>query len=136
MSANNTTNGPRWSGRRALAARMLAAGANMARVSSALGLSPATARRYATIFAAGGVDALLALGDVGRQSRLSVEALEQLMRAIRQAPGRVGMQGECWTNALVQQFIEQEFSISYSHSHINRLIRDHGLQRWLRQSQK
>lgn len=115
---------------------MLAAGASMTRVSSALGLSPATAKRYATIFATGGVDALLALGDVGRQSRLSVEALEQVIRAIRQAPGGVGMQGQCWTNALVQQFIEQEFSISYSHSHINRLIRDHGLQRWLRQSQK
>lgn len=131
MSASNNTTGPRWSGRRAHAARMLAAGVSMARVSSALGLSPATARRYERTFAAGGVDALLALGDVGRQSRLSVEALEQVIHAIKQAPGRVGMHGQCWTNALVQQFIEQVFSISYSHSHINRLIRDHGLQHWM-----
>jgi transposase len=102
MSANDTTNGPRWSGRRARAARMLAAGVSMTRVSSALGLSPARARRYESIFAAGGVDALLALRDVGRQSRLSGGALEQVIRAIRQAPGRVGMPGECWTNSLVQ----------------------------------
>lgn len=136
MSATNTTKGPRWSGRRARAARMLAAGVSIARVSSALGLSAATARRYESIFASGGIDALLALGDVGRQSRLSVEALEQVIRAIRQAPGRAGMQGACWTTALVKQFIEQEFSIFYSHFHINRLIRDHSLQHWMNRTLK
>jgi transposase len=136
MSANNLMNGPRWSGRRALAARMLEAGASMTRVSAALGLSRATARRYETVFTAGGVDALLSLGDVGRQRRLNADDLERLVLCIRQAPACVGLAGDCWTNLLVQQFIEREFGISYSHSHINRLVRDHGLQRWLRQSQK
>ncbi|WP_408733814.1 helix-turn-helix domain-containing protein [Paraburkholderia tropica] len=136
MSANNTTNRARWSVRRAHAARMLAAGVSIARVSSALGLSPATARRHENVFTAGGVDALLALGDVGCQRRLTADCLDRLIRSVRQTPASVGLAGESWTNSLVHEFIEREFSVSYSHSHINRLIRDHGLQHWLRQSPK
>ncbi len=108
----------------------------MTRVAAALGLSPATARRYESVFAAGGVDALLALGDVGRQRRLGMDSLARLICSVRQTPASVGLAGESWTNSLVQQFIEREFSVTYSLSHINRLIRDNGLQHWLRQSPK
>ncbi|WP_412760709.1 helix-turn-helix domain-containing protein [Paraburkholderia tropica] len=133
MSANDTPIGPRWSRRRARAARMLAAGMDIAQVASELGLSPATARRYESAFVTGGADALLKMGDVGRRSRLSADELARVVQAIRQPPDRVGLQWECWTNSLVQRFIEREFRICYSYSHINRLIRDHGLQHWIRQ---
>jgi transposase len=133
MSANDKPIGPRWSGRRARAARMLAAGANIARVASVLGLSPATARRYENAFITGGADALMEMGDVGRRSRLCDDELAQVIQAIRHPPTRVGLAGECWTNSLVQRFVDREFQICYSYSHINRLIRDHGLQHWIRQ---
>ncbi|WP_408585510.1 winged helix-turn-helix domain-containing protein [Paraburkholderia bannensis] len=73
------------------------------------------------------------MGDVGRRSRLSTGDLSLVIQSIRQSPGSAGLAGEYWTNALVQQFIEREFQICYSYSHINRLIRDHGLQHWIRQ---
>jgi transposase len=136
MSANKTGNGPRWSGRRARAARMLAAGMGIARVASALGLSPLTARRYERAFAMGGADALTGLGDVGRRSRLSAGALATLTEAVRRPPAAAGFADECWTGALVRLFIEREFQITYSSSHINRLIRDHGLQHWIGPSRK
>jgi transposase len=132
MSANKIITGPRWSGRRARAAQMLAAGLTIVRVAALLGLSPATARRYQVAFANGGADALMTMGDVGRRPRLAADAIARVITAVRQPPDRVGLEGQCWTNLLVQQFIEREFHISYSYSHINRLIRDNGLQHWLR----
>lgn len=131
MSTKHNT-GPRWSGRRARAARMLAAGIDITRVATVLNLSPATARRYQSVFAAGGADALMGLGDVGPRPRLTAEGLARLIDAIRQSPHKVGLVAECWTNPLVQRYIELEFQISYSYSHINRLIRDHSLQHWIR----
>lgn len=113
---------------------MLAAGMGIARVEIVLGLSPATARRYQSIFAMGGADALMGLGDVGLRPRLTTDRLARVIGAIRQSPHRVGLAAERWTNLLVQRYIEREFQISYSYSHINRLIRDHGLQHWIRQA--
>ncbi|WP_321889243.1 helix-turn-helix domain-containing protein [Paraburkholderia bannensis] len=133
MSTNNST-GPRWSGRRAQAARMLAAGMSIAHVAAVLGLSPATARRYQSVFATGGADALIGLGDVGRRPRLTADRLAQMVDAIRQSPHRAGLAAERWTNPLIQRYIEREFQISYSYSHINRLIRDHGLQHWIHEA--
>ncbi len=45
---------------------------------------------------------------------------------------KVGLTEKYWTSELVQRFIARDFQICYSYSHINRLIRDHGLQHWIR----
>ncbi|WP_321889660.1 helix-turn-helix domain-containing protein [Paraburkholderia bannensis] len=133
MSANHKRDGSRWSGRREHAARMLAAGKSIAYVAATLDLSAATARRYASAFTEGGAQALAQMGDVGRRPRLTAEDLERVTRSIRQRPDGVGLAGEYWTNTMVQRFIAREFQVCYSYSHINRLIRDHGLQHWIRQ---
>ncbi|WP_408585042.1 helix-turn-helix domain-containing protein [Paraburkholderia bannensis] len=86
-----------------------------------------TARRYQTLFASGGVAALMALGDVGRRRRLAPEAQERIIRAIKMTPRHQGLSGTSWTHDLVRDFIEREFGVRYSASHINRLIRDLGL---------
>jgi hypothetical protein len=93
MSANDKPIGPRWSARRGRAARMLAAGMNIAQVASVLGLSPATARRYERAFVTGGADALMGMGDVGRRSRLSGAELARVIQTIRQSPGKVRFAG-------------------------------------------
>ncbi|WP_322046727.1 winged helix-turn-helix domain-containing protein [Paraburkholderia sp. J67] len=127
MSANDIIHGPPWTDRRARAARMLASGISMELVSQKLGLSRFTARRYQTLFASGGVAALMALGDVGRRRGLAPEAQERIILAIKTTPRRQGLAGRSWTHDLVRDFIEREFGIRYSASHINRLIRDLGL---------
>jgi transposase len=132
MNANDTIHGPPWTDRRARAARMLASGMSIARVSMELGLSPATARRYQTLFAAGGVAALMQLGDVGRRSQLSTAAQGRIARAMTGTPRSCGFASESWTRDSVRKFIEREFGIRYSPSHINRLIRDLGLTVYIR----
>ncbi|WP_408734322.1 helix-turn-helix domain-containing protein [Paraburkholderia bannensis] len=132
MIANDKPRGSRWSGRRARAARMLAAGRSITQVASVLDLSPATARRYGDAFAAGGAQALIAMGDVGRRPRLTSEDLARIVQSVRQPPMKVGLTEKYWTSELVQRFIARDFQICYSYSHINRLIRDHGLQHWIR----
>lgn len=111
---------------------MLASGVNIEHVSQELGLSPATAQRYQTLFASGGVAPLMRLGDVGRRSRLSTEAIGKIIRTVRSEPRLNGSAADSWTHERVQQFIEQEFGIRYSASHFNRLIRDLGLRQHVR----
>ncbi|MCW3698109.1 MULTISPECIES: helix-turn-helix domain-containing protein [Burkholderiaceae] len=123
---NNPVCCPPWSDRRAHAAQMLASGISIKQVSLELGLSPATARRYQAAFISGGVGALLALGDVGRRCQLSPEALVIISNAVKEAPKSQGLVGDHWTNELIRYFIEREFCIRYSSSHVDRLIRDYG----------
>lgn len=127
MGANDTLHVPPWTDRREHAARMLAAGLSIQQVSQKLGLSRATARRYQTLFTTGGVAALIGLGDVGRRSQLSPEAQRRIIRAVKKTPFQQNLCAESWTHELVQHFVEREFGIRYSASHINRLIRDLGL---------
>ncbi|WP_322032833.1 helix-turn-helix domain-containing protein [Paraburkholderia sp. J76] len=87
---------------------------DIARGATALDLSPATARRYQSVFSAGGADALTELGDVGPRPRLTADGLARLIEAIRQSPHKVGLVAECWTNLLVQRYIERELQISVS----------------------
>lgn len=132
MNTNTRVAGPPWSDRRERAAEMLASGIGIARVASELGLSPATARRYHAIFVSGGREALLRLRDVGRRKQLPAGGLERVISAIGHAPNTQGFSGNLWTNKLVRDLIEREFGVRYSYSHVNRLIRDHGLQSRMR----
>ncbi|MEX3929451.1 helix-turn-helix domain-containing protein [Paraburkholderia sp. BR10936] len=132
MSVNEIVTGPPWSGRRERAAQMLASGMGIARVASELGLSPATAKRYQSVYSAGGVEALFQLGDVGRRQQLPAHGIERVIAAIKHTPEAQGLAGEFWTNELVRSFIEREFGVRYSRSHVNRLVRVHGLQARMR----
>ena len=103
-------------------------GQSIQQVAAALALSPAAARRYAALFKAGGKHSLLQLSDVGRRRQLSAEGLSWLIAAIKHAPALHGFQTPHWTRQAIAELVEQKFGIRYSRSHINRLIRDHGLQ--------
>ncbi len=131
MGASENFNVPPWRGRREEAARLLDAGLSVAAVAEELGLSAATARRYDTVFRAGGKSALLRLGDVGHPRRMSSGDLSQLIGAIKHSPSLHGFPGQRWTNEAVGGFIERQFGIRYSRSHINRLIRDLGLREYV-----
>ncbi|WP_161782976.1 winged helix-turn-helix domain-containing protein [Paraburkholderia nodosa] len=125
MTTNERVAGPPWSVRRERAAQMLSSGMDIARVASELCLSPATARRCESVFSAGGSEALLRLGDVGRRQQLPAGGIEHVINAIGHAPEVYGFSARSWTNELVRNFIEREFGVRYSYSHVNRLLRDH-----------
>lgn len=107
---------------------MLDRGESIQQVAAALKLSAATARRYAALFSAGGRDSLLRVSDVGRRGRLPEEGLSWLIAAIKHAPVLQGFPAARWTREALAELVEREFGVRYSRSHINRLIRDHGLQ--------
>ncbi|WP_321945263.1 helix-turn-helix domain-containing protein [Paraburkholderia sp. J10-1] len=128
MEGKTGFRGPPWTDRRIIAAEMLEAGQSIQQVAAALKLSPATARRYAALFKAGGKHSLLRLRDVGRRRQLTAEGLSWLIAAIKHAPALHGFPTPRWTREAIVELVEQKFGIRYSRSHINRLIRDHGLQ--------
>jgi transposase len=119
---------PPWTDRRIAAAHMLVAGHPIARVAAELGLRRVTARRYQEIFEAEGAGGLLGLREVGRRRLLTPDALRQIARDLRQSPTQYGFEGPGWTNETVRAYIERTHGVVYSHSHVNRLIRDLGLQ--------
>ncbi|HKR44549.1 MAG TPA: winged helix-turn-helix domain-containing protein [Paraburkholderia sp.] len=128
MGENSRFRGPPWTDRRVIAAEMLDRGQSIQQVAASLGLGPATARRYDALFKAGGKQSLLRVRDVGRRSQLQADGLNWLIAAIKHKPVLHGFSGDCWTRAAVVELIQREFGIQYSRSHINRLIRDYGLQ--------
>lgn len=132
MGEDNRFRGPPWTNRRLIAAEMLDRGQSIQQVAAALGLGPATARRYGALFKAGGKQSLLQVNDVGRRSHLPADGLTRLVAAIRHKPVLYGFPGDCWTRAAVGELVQREFGVHYSRSHINRLIRDYGLQGYFR----
>lgn len=128
MEGKNGFRGPPWTDRRVVAAQMLEMGQSIQEVAAALELSPATARRYAALFKSGGKHSLLQLSDVGRPRQLPADGLSWLIAAIKHAPVAHGFAAASWTREAVVELVERKFGIRYSRSHINRLIRDYGLQ--------
>jgi len=59
----------------------------------------------------------------GRPALLGELEREQLTKAIQSHPMEFGFSGESWTPEQVQEYIKQEYQVSYSISHIRRLIR-------------
>lgn len=128
MEGKRSFRGPPWTDRRAIAAEMLEKGHRIQQVAAALELAPPTARRYAALFAAGGKHSLLQVGDVGRRRQLPADGLSWLVAAIKHTPALHGFAVARWTRGTVVELVERKFGVRYSQSHINRLIRDHGLQ--------
>ena len=128
MEGKSGFRGPPWTDRRLIAAELLEKGQCIQQVAAALELSPATARRYAALFESGGKHSLQKVGDVGRRRRIPADGLSWLIAAIRHTPTLHGFPAARWTREAVVELVEQKFGIRYSRSHINRLIRDHGLQ--------
>jgi transposase len=106
---------------------MLAAGIPMREVARRLQLSSGAVRRYESLFAAGGAEAILRLNDVGRRSVLDVQALSWLTSVIKHSPRLRGFETDVWNREQLSIFIEREFGITYSSSHLNRIVRDLGL---------
>lgn len=100
----------------------------MASVAQALRLSRQTARRYERAFLAHGKSGLVHLGDVGRRPVLGSGAMNSIIAIIKHSPTLHGYYGPLWRREDIQELIASRYGIRYSRSHLNRLIRDYGLQ--------
>lgn len=62
----------------------------------------------------------------GRQPKLSKAQRKILRELLAQSPGDVGLQGGCWTSAMVQILIKNRFGVEYSPKYIPELLQQLG----------
>jgi transposase len=70
---------------------------------------------------------LTRLNEYGSRSQLNEEALSWLVSAIKHSPRLHGFETDVWNREQLRIFVEREFGITYSPSHLNRIVRDLGL---------
>jgi hypothetical protein len=90
-------------------------------------VNPTRGRRIYATTPAGGAEAILRLNDVGRRSVLVVRAISQLTIAIKHSPRLHGFEMDLWEREQLLAYIKREFGITYSRSHLYRIVRDLGL---------
>ena len=59
----------------------------------------------------------------GRPALLDEQERKQLTESLQSHPREVGFSEESWTPDLVQEHIQQEYRVSYSHGHIRRILK-------------
>lgn len=63
----------------------------------------------------------------GRPSKLPDDAREQFEAAVTGSPADVGFDDPAWTTELAREFLAREFDVEYSRRHVQRLLREAGL---------
>ncbi len=63
----------------------------------------------------------------GRPTKLAAPDREQFEATVRQPPTAAGYDRPAWTTALATQYLEDEFDVTYSRRHVQRLLKDAGL---------
>jgi transposase len=109
------------------AGRMLMAGETVKTTASELGISTATARRYASIIEKAGFAGLEQMGVGGRKSALNSDALNWLTAALKGSPKVHGFDTDQWTDGRLRIVIEQRFGVSFSRVYVRQLTLDLGL---------
>ena len=60
----------------------------------------------------------------GRPARLTEQERERLARTLQTHPTEFGFSDESWDPELVQEYIRQQYHVSYSLGHVRRLIQE------------
>ena len=63
----------------------------------------------------------------GRPSKLDDAGWIEFREAVQHPPKEAGYDHPAWTTGLAQQFLEDEFDVTYSRRHVQRLLKDAGL---------
>ena len=113
--------------RRMNAGRMLTEGASVNAVAEAFHLSTDTVRKYRSIIAAGGLEALQKMSVGGRASVLDGAAMEWIAAALSGSACEHGFPTEAWTNARLREVIKVRFGVSYSRVYTWQLATNLGL---------
>lgn len=122
--------------RRMNAGRMLMEGASVSSVAETLHLSTDTVRKYRTILAKGGLDALEKISVGGRVSSLDPTARQWIATALSGSACEQGFPTDAWTNARLREVIRNRFGVSYSRVYTWQLATNLGLGHRLSKSSK
>lgn len=62
----------------------------------------------------------------GRPAKLTDSDREEFLRTVQRSPREVGYDHPTWTAAVAQRFLEEEFDVTYSRRHVQRLLETAG----------
>ncbi|AUT76558.1 winged helix-turn-helix domain-containing protein [Paraburkholderia hospita] len=63
----------------------------------------------------------------GKPPKLEAEGFAWLLAVLKQSPRVCGIDAERWTNARLRLAVEARYGVRYSHSHMWKIISEHGL---------
>ncbi|CAL8480861.1 transposase [Caballeronia sp. S22] len=63
----------------------------------------------------------------GKPPKLDAEGFAWLLAVLKQSPRVCGIEADRWTNARLRLAVEARYGVRYSHSHMWKLISEHGL---------
>jgi transposase len=72
-------------------------------------------------------DSLTYTPPTGRPARLTKHQKQQLYEAVQAGPEAAGYTCGCWTTVMIQEWIYQQFGVTYSHFYVAELLRNMGL---------
>ena len=101
---------------------MLLAGKTPAQAAAAVGVARQTAYTWKAVLEDSGIDALRAMPTRGRPARLNAEQLQALAKALVQSPTAHGFGSELWTLKRIGSFIEKQYDVKFSLTHIWRIL--------------
>ena len=92
-------------------------------IAEALGVSDGAVSQWLAKARANGCKALRSRRGGGPKPRLSNEQLAQLPSLLAQDPREFGFDRDRWTHSLVAKVIRQEFGVSYTPTHVGRILK-------------
>ena len=91
-------------------------------IARALGVSEGAVSQWLTQARQAGVTALHSRPRPGPPPRLSAEQQARVRGLLRQGAVVYGFRGDRWTQRRIQEVIRREFGVTYSFSHLSRLL--------------
>lgn len=117
-------------GRRIRAWELYQQGWKQSDIARALGVADSSVSRWLDRARAEGVAGLKRRPGGGPKKRLTDEQLAQLPGLLEQGAEAYGFRGDVWTRSRVGEVIRQTFGVSYTDTHVGRLLKQIG---WTRQ---
>lgn len=117
-------------GRRIRAWELYQQGWKQSDIARALGVADSSVSRWLDRARDEGVAGLKRRPGGGPKKRLTDEQLKQLPGLLEQGAEAYGFRGDVWTRSRVGEVIRQTFGVSYTDTHVGRLLKQIG---WTRQ---
>ena len=92
-------------------------------IAEALGVTPGAVSQWMKRAREGGVEALNSQPAPGPTPRLSQEQLARLPGLLGQGAEHFGFRGDVWTRKRVAVVIKREFGVTYTPTHVGRIVR-------------
>jgi transposase len=124
MSQSTTGTPKTWrEGRRLRAWALFQQGWRQRQIARALGVSEGAVSQWLTKARQAGSSALHDRPHPGRPPRLSPEQQAGVLALLRRGAPAFGFRGDLWTRKRIREVIRRQFGITYSPSHLSRLLR-------------